>query len=299
MRDRMSELQKVAGSQPLAGPGDAEAIEMDESDAELQDFLKRCEGVKNDIAQIEENIKKVADKHGQALAAINDKQAQQNKQELEDLMAEVTRLGNRVRKELKKMDAENKATPPEDLGKAIPRMKKQQQNTLGRKFGEVMTEYNDTQAKYKQKYRDRVTRQYKIVDPTATDQEVEKAVDDAMENGKNIFQDQILSADHAAAQKALEEIEDRQKDIARLEKSMRELHELFVDLALLVDQQGEMIDRIEFQVSQAADHVEEAHVELVSARKYQTAARKKMIAVIIIVIIILVIVGIILYQQFK
>eukprot|EP00124_Ichthyophonus_hoferi_P001699 Ihof_evm5s96 gene=Ihof_evmTU5s96 len=251
MRDRLKEIQNdVSGTHLLevvSTDGD-EVIELDDTDLEVQEFLRRCEEIRANIEKIELTIKQVAEKHARALAAVSDQQAQRDKEELEDLMIDVTRLANSVRKELKKINQENKNLPEDVLHKAVARIRKQQQNTIARKFGEVMTEYNETQSKYKQKYRERVTRQYKIVAPTATDDEVEHAVDDAMENGTNIFQDQILSADHAAAKKALEEIEDRQKDIVRLEKSMRELHELFLDLALMVDQQGEVVDRIEFQV---------------------------------------------------
>jgi t-SNARE complex subunit (syntaxin) len=36
-----------------------------------------------------------------------------------------------------------------------------------------MTEYNDVQSKYQQKYRERVKRQFKIVKPDATEEEVQ------------------------------------------------------------------------------------------------------------------------------
>jgi hypothetical protein len=54
----------------------------------------------------------------------------------------------------------------------------------------------------------------------------------------------------------------------------RELHELFQDMATLVMQQGEMIDRIEFNVMQSSDYIESAAVQLKSAQKYQSSARK-------------------------
>lgn len=54
----------------------------------------------------------------------------------------------------------------------------------------------------------------------------------------------------------------------------RELHELFQDMATMVMQQGEMIDRIEFNVMQSSDYIESAAVQLKSAQKYQSSARK-------------------------
>lgn len=46
----------------------------------------------------------------------------------------------------------------------------------------------------------------------------------------------------------LEEVKDTYHDVRRLEASIIELHKMFMDLALLVDRQGEMLDQIEFQV---------------------------------------------------
>jgi t-SNARE complex subunit (syntaxin) len=40
----------------------------------------------------------------------------------------------------------------------------------------------------------------------------------------------------------------RHKEVLKLEKSLQEVHQLFVDMAALVDQQGEVIDRIAFRV---------------------------------------------------
>jgi len=41
---------------------------------------------------------------------------------------------------------------------------------------------------------------------------------------------------------------DKYQDVLKLEQSVAELHQMFLDLALLVEQQGEMLDQIEFQV---------------------------------------------------
>ena len=46
----------------------------------------------------------------------------------------------------------------------------------------------------------------------------------------------------------LEEVKDTYRDVRRLEASILELHKMFMDLALLVDRQGEMLDQIEYQV---------------------------------------------------
>lgn len=60
-----------------------------------------------------------------------------------------------------------------------------------------------------------------------------------------------------------------------LEQSVAELHQMFLDFALLTERQGEILDQIEFHVANAADHVEDGNVHLDIAIKYQKAIRKK------------------------
>lgn len=50
---------------------------------------------------------------------------------------------------------------------------------------------------------------------------------------------------------------------------------MFMDFALLTEQQGELLDQIEFQVKQASDHVEQANEETYQAIEYQKEVRKK------------------------
>lgn len=65
------------------------------------------------------------------------------------------------------------------------------------------------------------------------------------------------------------------QDVLTLEQSVAELHQMFLDFALLTEQQGELLDQIEFQVTQAADYVEEGNDDIVEAVEYQKKIRKK------------------------
>jgi t-SNARE complex subunit (syntaxin) len=65
------------------------------------------------------------------------------------------------------------------------------------------------------------------------------------------------------------------------------MHRLFLDLAILVQQQGEVIDNIEKNIEEAKYSVAKAEVDLVKAKEYQQAARKKKCCILIIVIGIL------------
>lgn len=61
----------------------------------------------------------------------------------------------------------------------------------------------------------------------------------------------------------------RQDDMKRVEKSLREIREAFLQIAALVDAQGEMLDCIEFSVVNAKNYSHQANVQLIKARKKQ------------------------------
>jgi t-SNARE complex subunit (syntaxin) len=80
------------------------------------------------------------------------------------------------------------------------------------------------------------------------------------------------------------------QDVLTLESSVAELHQMFLDFALLTEQQGELLDQIEFQVKQAGDYVEEANVDVHEAIQFQKAIRKKQCWIMIIVVVAIVVV---------
>ena len=57
---------------------------------------------------------------------------------------------------------------------------------------------------------------------------------------------------------------------------------MFLDFALLTEQQGELLDQIEHNVVQATDYVEEANMETHEAIEYQKKVRKKQCWIILI-----------------
>ncbi|XP_041133802.1 syntaxin-2-like [Polyodon spathula] len=108
-----------------------------------------------------------------------------------------------------------------------------------------------------------------------------------LESGNpSIFTCDIISDSHITRQ-ALNEIESRHKDIIKLESSIKELHEMFVDMAMLVESQGETINNIEKHVTNSVDYIEHAKEETKKALKYQSKARRKSFIIAIVVVILL------------
>lgn len=61
----------------------------------------------------------------------------------------------------------------------------------------------------------------------------------------------------------------KREDMKRLEKSLREIREAFLQVATLVESQGEMLDCIEFSTVNAKNYAHLANIQLIQARKKQ------------------------------
>ncbi|XP_051049937.1 syntaxin-3 isoform X2 [Phodopus roborovskii] len=197
--------------------------------------------------------------------------AHETKDDLEQLTTEIKKRANNVRNKLKSM--EKHIEEDEVRSSADLRIRKSQHSVLSRKFVEVMTRYNEAQVDFRERSKGRIQRQLEITGKKTTDEELEEM----LESGNpTIFTSGII--DSQISKQALSEIEGRHKDIVRLESSIKELHDMFMDIAMLVENQGEMLDNIELNVMHTVDHVEKARDETKKAMKYQGQARKNLIS---------------------
>ncbi|XP_074932712.1 syntaxin-1B isoform X2 [Phalacrocorax aristotelis] len=234
----------------------------------MDEFFEQVEEIRGCIEKLSEDVEQVKKQHSAILAAPNPDE--KTKQELEDLTADIKKTANKVRSKLKAIEQSIEQEEGLNRSSADLRIRKTQHSTLSRKFVEVMTEYNATQSKYRDRCKDRIQRQLEITGRTTTNEELE----DMLESGKlAIFTDDI-KMDSQMTKQALNEIETRHNEIIKLETSIRELHDMFVDMAMLVESQGEMIDRIEYNVEHSVDYVERAVSDTKKAVKYQSKARR-------------------------
>uniref|UniRef100_A0A3B5MM65 Syntaxin 2 n=1 Tax=Xiphophorus couchianus TaxID=32473 RepID=A0A3B5MM65_9TELE len=162
-------------------------------------------------------------------------------------------------------------------------------SVLSRKFVEVMTQYNETQVSFRERSKGRIQRQLEITGRVTTNEELEEM----LESGNpSIFTSDIIS-DSQITRQALNEIESRHQDIMRLESSIRELHVMFMDMAMLVETQGDMVNNIENNVSNAAEYIYRAKEETKKAVRYQKKSRRKYMILAFALLILLAVIALI------
>ncbi|XP_041504226.1 syntaxin-2 isoform X1 [Microtus oregoni] len=263
MRDRLPDLTACRKNDD----GDTTVVVV-EKDHFMDDFFHQVEEIRSSIARIAQHVEDVKKNHSIILSAPNPEG--KIKEDLEDLNKEIKKTANWIRGKLKSIEQSCDQDESGNRTSVDLRIRRTQHSVLSRKFVDVMTEYNEAQILFRERSKGRIQRQLEITGRTTTDDELEEM----LESGKpSIFISDIIS-DSQITRQALNEIESRHKDIMKLETSIRELHEMFMDMAMFVETQGEMVNNIERNVMNAADYVEHAKEETKKAIKYQSKARR-------------------------
>ncbi|CAG0897438.1 unnamed protein product, partial [Darwinula stevensoni] len=216
------------------------------------------------------------------------------KQELEDLMDEIKKTANKVRAKLKEMEQNIEQEEHAKSTSADVRIRKTQHSTLSRKFVEVMKEYNRTQTDYRERCKNRIKRQIEISQCILTWQCLAvvssltkgvvslvagKTIDDTqleemLDTGNAEVFTQGIIMDTQQMKQTLADIEARHADIIKLETSIKELHDMFMDMAMLVESQGTTIDNIQYHVEHAVEYVGNAADKTRDATTFRRKSRR-------------------------
>ncbi|XP_008060235.1 syntaxin-4 isoform X7 [Carlito syrichta] len=219
-------------------------------------------------------------------------------QKVRTIRQTIVKLGNKVQ-ELEKQQVTILATPlpeetiepqkeeaDENYNSVNTRMRKTQHGVLSQQFVELINKCNSMQSEYREKNVERIRRQLKITNAgMVSDEELEQMLDSGQ---SEVFVSNILK-DTQVTRQALNEISARHSEIQQLERSIRELHEIFTFLATEVEMQGEMINRIEKNILSSADYVErgQEHVKITLENQKKARKKKVMIAICVSITVLL------------
>ncbi|CAF4985615.1 unnamed protein product, partial [Rotaria sp. Silwood1] len=154
----------------------------------------------------------------------------------------------------------------------------------------ITREFRDAMNQYNQECLDHRERSGRFV--------TEGEIEGMLESKNPAVWTQGIMVETAQVKQSLTDIQARHGDIMKLEKSIREIHDMFIDMAAMVQTQGEMIDRIEYNAAQSENFVESACIDTRKAVKFQRTARRKKILLILCLIITVVIILFILVIYF-
>ncbi|KAK9484393.1 t-SNARE [Lipomyces starkeyi] len=246
-------------------------------------FFSEIDSIKNAISQFDNNVARIESLHNRSLNEIDTEQDQWNQKQIDSLVAETSQISNALKYKIKSLEGKSRS----DSTKRV------QVDAVKRTFMDSIQRYQSVEASYGMKYKQRAERQYRIVRPDATDDEVRQAIEDT--SGSQIFSQALLNSNRRGeARTALTEVQNRHKELQKMERTLGELVQLFKDMEELVEVQAQDVQAVDHTVKRVENEVNKGVEETRIAVKHARAARKKKWICLGIIVIICMILAIVL-----
>ncbi|XP_054652778.1 syntaxin-11a [Dunckerocampus dactyliophorus] len=273
MKDRLSELLSVASKPPDLDRslGDSQKDSLEDYDAVvfggeevMVGIYTEAQAMRKEMLLLKMDVKRLGKQSTRFLTSV--RRFSSIKRDSNALGRSIKSRGEAIYARLDKLQALSEELAEEHgASSAVARIARSQHASLTAAFHRAMSEYNRAEMELRENCKTRIQRQAQIVGKEVSRQQIEEMI----ETGKwNVFSDNLI-LEGRSARSALSEIESRHRELMELEGRIRDIHELFFQMALLVEEQGCKVDSIEANVLDARDYVARASDHIQKAVRYK------------------------------
>ncbi|XP_054470016.1 syntaxin-11a [Anoplopoma fimbria] len=273
MRDRLCELVKPTGEEyrPAENPdhsAEDEEVEQQaivfEGEDVMDNIYKEAQVMRKEMELLKLDVKRLGKQNTRFLTSV--RRFSSIKRDSNALGRDIKARGEAIYARLEKLRKLSKELEEEHgPASAVARMVRSQCVSLTSAFHNAISEYNEAEMVQRENCKTRIQRQAEIMGKEVSREQI----DEMIETGKwNVFSDNLL-LEGRTARSALNEMETRHKELLELEGRIRDIHELFSQMAQLVEEQGCMLDNIEANVGATQDYVAKATVHIKQALVYK------------------------------
>ena len=139
--------------------------------APLDDFLSSQESVKISCGRIQQLMGEIELLHRSALVTVDSEDSMKIGKKIDAASLLASTEASNVRRLLKSMDEETRSI---DFSESDLRLRQSKQRALCKRFMTLMEQFEGMQSTYKAKYVNQVERQYKLIKPEASEEELKK-----------------------------------------------------------------------------------------------------------------------------
>jgi len=237
----------------------------------LEAFLARVEECTSNLGKLQDNVGELKLVQAKVLAEPSERERVKHLTKQQNLVRENKALGSSLQKQIKEEKARNLKLAKNVDKSSEMEIRRTQTQAAAQRFVNVWTEYNNTQTEFRENNKKALIRNMKIIDPASNVSEEE--VEQKLEAGDFTVLSSIIK-ESQQAKEDLKRLEDRHLEMVKLEQGIKEVHEMFLDISVLVETQGEAVGRIEDVIGQAAHNVEQGRQQLAEAEKKKKCGRK-------------------------
>lgn len=283
MEDRLAEFRAV--EKPGVAPVQIKNI----TPTLMPEFSSKMKVLQQTINQVKYNNTEITKLKEQMVASTLNDQERKLSMELSRYIELNKGLCNKVKVELETLLLEVNKDKTNFPNEPETRIKFVGYQAFSNKFAAILKEFQKVQMEYKDAVKVKFSRQAKQMNENLSEQQIQDIINDP-EGIQRLFSQQLLGKTHTKIQNALSDIQDKYNDIKRLEQGVIAIHQMFVDLAVLVQAQGITIDSIELNVNSAQNYVKKATEKLKEAKSDHGKAKKWKYIVMLIILVIAVVV---------
>ena len=256
----------------------------------MSTFFGDVQAVKSNMTQIRAALRALHDEHEASKRATSAEETRERQDRMNATIESVSKIARETKLRLENLDEDNeKALKSGKIaqGSSEHRTRAALTSSMKTKLKEQMGEFQNLRERLREEYKEIVERRYFAVTGTeAKEEDVERLIETG--ESETMFQTALLEQGRGQILDTVNEIQERHNAILELERKLLELNQVFLDMSVLVEAQGEMIDNVESHVARSVEYVQQGHVELKKARAYQKNTRKWTCIVIVILMTILI-----------
>ncbi|EFJ20598.1 hypothetical protein SELMODRAFT_109138 [Selaginella moellendorffii] len=279
------------GSDMEANPLDVE-MAVHNSEKSLVGFFEEVSRIKDAMDAIQELLLKLNEDNESSKSVHKPGAMRELRSRMDEHVSLVLKNGRAIKSKLEALDASNLANRKVkgcEEGSSTDRTRMSITNSLRIKLRDLMADLANLRERMSSEYRGTIERRYFTVTGEQASQEVIERMIQTGES-ENFLRKAIQEQGRGQILDTIQEIQERHDAVVEVERNLRELQQIFQDLATLVDAQGAQLNTIEEHVNKAASFVDRGTQQLVKAKRSQRRSRKwTCIGIILLIIILLVI----------
>ncbi|KAF5783767.1 putative target SNARE coiled-coil domain, syntaxin-19 [Helianthus annuus] len=258
----------------------------------LERFFQEVDAIKEELKALETLHKQLQSSNEQSKTLHSANSIKSLKTKMDNDVALSLKKAKLIKTGLEALDRSNetnRSLPGCGPGSSTDRTQISVVNGVRNQLKVFMKSFNELREKMAAEHRETVQRRYyTVTGENADESTLEKLISTG--ESETFLQKAIQEQGRGQVMETVLEIQERHDAVTVIERNLKELHQVFMDMAVLVEHQGEQLDDIETHVNRANSFVTRGAAQLNEARKKQKNTRKWTCFGILLLLIIIAII---------